>query len=579
MKQIMNRVLGKLAVEEIRDSIKRCANSSQISHEAERLAKHFGVSKSRIYEITIDIRPKRKSRADKGKRTADLMNHEGLKFAASLVVGHNIDPAEALRTAVERGYEIPIELPTFQRYLNEKGLNRKNRRTNRTNYRRFEAAAPGDVFQFDMSGIKERFFDLKTRKLVKVSVLDVSKNHPNENKNLVKVWRFVLTDDHSRRRFIRFVAVDKANSSHVVAFLMEAYQEMGVPKMLYTDNDAIIIGGRNKRASQILDKALADSGGYKLDQHKAGNSRATGKVEVAHQWVEKLEKLLGLFIEEGRALTMDVLNRFAVQICNEYNNRVHRTTGETPMARWNAQRHLIRTVDAKVLKSAFLVDEFSVTINGDLTFNHKGVCYQLPTDQMLENIVARQSRSNRVTIIFPDELDFYTLVDFDGNEYDIEKVIAAPDTFGEFKSTPDDIAEITRKELKKFAKENAKAEKEANRQGYQPKPIPIIDTVYEEPKTNVTAFPKPTVDVTQKVLEELPTVQQSYSASAYAGQLISFWDAVKKFGDQFAGKAECKNFLLDGIFQDKDDEQPETQVREAVENFVSPAKSRLRLAN
>lgn len=569
MKQMSNRVLGKLAIDDIRKSIERCTNRNQISAEAERLRKHFGVSKSRVYEITKDLRPVQKTRGDKGKRIADLMNDEGLKFAASLVVQYNIDPFEALWTAKERGYNVPVEVPTFVRYLNEHGLNRKNRLSNRTNYRRFEAAAPGEVFQFDISGSKERWYDTKTRKLVKISSLDVSKNHENENSNLVKVWRFVLIDDHSRLRFIRFVAVDKANSSHVVSFLLEAYEEMGVPLKMYTDNDKIIKYARTQRATKILDKSLADSGGYEQIFHKAGNSRATGKVEVAHKWVEKLEKLLGLFIAEGRVLTMEVLNRFAVQIERGYNNRVHRDTGQKPIDRWNAQRHLIRTVDANVLKSAFLVDEFDVIIGGDLTFRHKGICYQLPTDQLFQNLVARQSSKNKVKIIFPDHADFFTLVDFDANEYDIEKREAAPDVMGEFKSTPDDVAERTRKELKIFAKENAKIEKENNRQGYVPKPIAVIDTEFEMPKTNVSSFPKPTVDVTPQILDTMPTPHKIAAENAYAGQLISWYDAVRIFSDEFASKAECKEFL-DTVFASRDEELPEAQIRGALPSSERP---------
>ena len=556
----MTTKLGKHATDEIRDAIGRCTNSRQISAEVERLAEFNQISKSRIYEITKDIRPKRKSRSDKGKRVADLMEHEGLKLAAAWVIEHNMDPAEALRTVVERGYEIPIELATFQRYLRERGLNRKNRRNNSTNFRRFEAKAPGEVFQFDISGSKERWFDTKTRRIIQVSPLEVSKNHPNEKNNRTRVWRFVLVDDHSRRRYIRFVAVDKPNSSHVVTFLLEAYQEMGIPKILYTDNDAIIKFGRNKRASQILDKALENKGGYKLEHHLPGNSRATGKVEVAHQWVEKLEKMLGLYLAEGRIITMDVLNRFAQQMCIEWDHRVHRSTGEKPILRWNAQRHLVRTIDAEILRSAFLVDEFKVTINGDLTFSHKGIVYQLPTNQQFENLVHVQTRKKRVTIIFPDIADFYTLVDFDGNEFDIVKVEATADEFGEFKSTPDDIAATTRKELKKFAKEQAKVEKEQNKQGFLPKPIAVIDTIFQEPQTNISQFPKPTENVTEQIIEKLPGSQKSV---AYAGQLINYWEALINYEDYFHSKSDCKEFL-DTIFQSRDESQPESIIKEAV---------------
>lgn len=503
------------------------------------------------------------------------MESPGLKFAASLVVAYHIDPAEALRTAKERGFEVPVELPTFQRYLREHGLNRKNRRMNRTNFRRFEAANPGDVFQFDISGSKERWYDTKTRRIVNVSALEVSKNHENENKNRTRVWRFVLLDDFSRRKFIRFVACDKPNSSHVVAFLLEAYEEMGVPKILYTDNDQIIKYGRNRRAAQILDKSLADVGGYKLQQHLPGNSRATGKVENAHQSVEKFEKLLGLLIAEGRIIDLGVLDRFAKQLTIEANYKKHRETNEKPIDRWNSKRHTVRTVDAKILKSAFLCDEFEVRILDDLAFKYKGAAYQLPSDQGLENLVARQGKGNKVKIIFPDDMDFFTLIDFDGNEYDIVKVLATPDTFGEFKSLPEDVAEKTRKELKNFAKENARAVKELNQAGYTPKPIPIIDTVYEVEKTNMLSFPKPTVDVTPQILETLPTPHK-VAASGYAGELISWYDAVRIFNARFSSKSECKQFL-DTLFASREETQPEALIRNAVDS-VFEETPKLRVA-
>ncbi len=81
---------------------------------------------------------------------------------------------------------------------------------------------------------------------------------------------------------------------HVIDFLLDAFRELGVPRVLYTDNDAVIVSRRMKRAASILDRAFADTGGFKLDQHLPGNSQATGKVENAHQLVEKFEKLFGV---------------------------------------------------------------------------------------------------------------------------------------------------------------------------------------------------------------------------------------------------------------------------------------------
>ncbi|MBX7170181.1 MAG: hypothetical protein K1X72_04435 [Pyrinomonadaceae bacterium] len=599
----MNSKVGKLAKQEIKDCLGRCTTPRERSAEAERLANHFKISKDRVYAIfrkERDDKSERKTRSDKGKRVASIMENEGLKKAASIVLKNNLDPYKALAQVRLEGYEIPVADETFVRYLAESGLNRKTRRKGKTNYRRFQAELPGDVYQADISGLKERFsYDVTTRKIVKVTVLEESKNHPNENKNRINVWRFALIDDFSRRVYLKYFAVDKPSSSHFIEFFLEAYQELGVPKKLYTDNDAIIKHGRTKRACQILNKALAESGGYeqiKDDEtgyeqvfHEPGNSRATGKIERLHQTVEEYEKYLGLYIDQGRIITLEVLDRFAKNLIEQLNNVIHRATGEKPIDRWNSKRHLVRTIDAQLLKSAFLVDEFEVLINGDLTIRHKGETYQLPSDEIFINLVAAQSKKNKVKIILPDDADFLILIDFDGNEYEIDKAIATSDAFGDFKSLPEEQSVRNRKELIKFAKENAKAEKAALKEGQQPKPIAIIDTPTEFQKTNVLGFPKPKVDVTERIIKNLAeqrTEQKKEVTNpisevrkmAYSGKLITFWDAVNQFQEKFASKAECKEFLLLKCFKDKNDKQSETQVREIIEaHFIEI--SQLRIAN
>lgn len=561
----MNQVLGKYAIAEIREAIKNCKNSREIAAETARLAQLNGVSKSRIYEITKDLRPKRSTRRDKGKRVADLETDEALKFAASIVVEFNVNPAEALLLAKERGLTAPVELATFQRYLKEKGLHRKARRKPTTPHRRFEAERPGEMFQFDISGLKERWFDTRLRKIVSVSSLEVSKNHENAVKTRVRVWRFALLDDHSRKIFIRYYGVDKPNSSHVVDFLLRAYAALGVPHRLYTDNDAIIKFQRNKICSDVLSKALADSGGYELMHHVPGNSRATGKVERLHQTIEEYEKVIGLFLAEGRELSLDILNeKFAVNVANRYNNEVHGTTGQTPNERWNSTLSVVRLVDYELLKSIFMADEFDVLIKGDVTISVKGSTYQLPTNHVFQNWIGE-----RVRVIFPDNADFFTLIGLDGNEYDISKAVAAPDVAGEFQSTKESDAERLRKELKKHARENAKAVKNARDQfAVGPAPIPLIDDVpapAAKPETNVVPFPKTEQDVTGQIVENAP--RRPAAATAFKGSLLSFWHAYNKFLLEFSTKSECKAFL-DSLFSSRDEDLklPESEIRATLDN-------------
>ena len=567
---LMNQVLGKYAIAAIREAIERCANSKEISVETARLAAFYGVRKQRIYELTKDIRDEkfpRKTRSDKGKRAADLRRHEGLKYAAALVLKYDLLPEDALETARLRGYEVPVKLSTFQSYLRRHGLSQKARRANTRTHRRFEAKAPGDLFQFDISGTKQRWFDLKTRKILTLSELEVSKNHPNDNPRRVKIWRFNLLDDHSRYAFTRFFAVDKPTGSHVVEFLLMAFEEMGVPLALYTDNDVVIKYGLNKKTAELLDKVLENSGGYKLIHHLPGNSRATGKVENSHKRVEQTEKLIGLFLDEGRELTLEQLNDFATQLTLKYNDRKHRSTGQTPNDRWHSQRHVIRRIDAAKLKAVFLADKFDVALLGDLTIKHKGNHYQLPTSSDFPFSDWVESGIKKIKILFADSLEFFTVLGIDGKtDYQIPKVLAQPDVAGEFKQNAESSVERLRKELTSHADELAKQHRERNKSGYSPAPLPYFDTQHESEK--ILRFPLPVEEVTaEQVIAIAP--ERAASLDKYCGELMTFWDAVAEYEQHFAAIGECKSFL-DTVFADREDEVPQSEIDAALRFYQQP---------
>lgn len=543
-----NSKLGKNAVKEINETIERCANSTEIRAEVERLAAHFPVTASRIYEMTKHLRPERKTRSDKGKRAVDLKTDPDLKLVAGWVIEYDIKPADALLMAKERGMNIPIKFHTFLRYLKENGLGKQTRRNPVTPHVRFEADAPGAMYQFDMSGTKERWYDHKTRKIVSVSKLEVSKNHENSKLTRVKVWRFSLIDDHSRRIFVRYVAVLKPNSSHVVDFLLQAYSHLGVPFKLYSDNDVVIKYARNAQAAKILNKALEDEGGYELTQHLPGNARATGKVERLHQAVEQDEKFIGLYLAERGELTIDILNeKFAPAVENKKNNTVHRETGEKPLDRWNAKFSVVRKLDYELLKSAFEVDEFEVLLRGDLTFRLKGKGYQLPTG---DQFPFASWINQKIQVLFPDNLEFFTVIGLDGFEYDVVKEIAAPSVAGDFHAVAETGGEKLRKEVKAIAKADAKTKKAAFKSGENAAPIPFFDIDFApaEEKTNVTPFPKPETHITpQKIVAAAP----GRTSGIYSGILLDYWEAVNKFDKQFASKAECKSFM-DALFESRE---------------------------
>lgn len=541
----MKSKLGEHAKQEIIESIRPLTSSREIARCARDLATHFGVGIDRIYAITKGVRPSRKPRSDRGKRAVDIRTDQNLQLVAGWVDLYDIKTSDAVMMARERGIDVPIEFTTLNRYLREAGLDKRSRRNLRTPHVRFEAKAPGEMFQFDISGLKERWFDTKNRRILSVSTLDISQNHPNTKPTRVRVWRFSLIDDYSRRVYVRYVAVDKPNSSHVVDFLLHAYAELGVPKVLYTDNDAVIKFGRNKRATEILGKALADRGGYEVWFHLPGNSRATGKVERLHSTIEGDERFIGLYLAERGNLSIDVLNdRFAVAVANRINNRVHSSTGETPMNRWRAGYAVVRTLDYSQLRSAFMADEFSLKLRDDLTIRFNKKSYQLPTNDLYP---FADWIGQKLRVVFPDDQNYFTVVGLDGVEYDVPKELASPVAAGEFRS----VRQTEAQELRKSIRAVAKADAAENKKSVSA-PIPFFDMDFAatEPE-GVLSFPdtKPTIAVEP---EHIAAIAPGRVAANH-NPALNFWEAVDRFRSRFADKSECKRFM-DTIYASHDEE-------------------------
>src|SRR5690606_16878880 len=116
----------------------------------------------------------------------------------------------------------------------------------------------------------------------------------------LRVWQIMAVDDHSRRRFLRYVVCHHITSRHMVAFCCELFCEWGLPLRVYTDNGPEFKGFFAKAARIIASiPAISESGGYEHFTHAPGNPQASGKVEVAHQWAEKMDRYIGLAEQRG----------------------------------------------------------------------------------------------------------------------------------------------------------------------------------------------------------------------------------------------------------------------------------------
>ena len=548
----MNQLLGKNAIDEIRGSM-RGLTGKPAKQMAARMAELHSITLAHVYRLTADLRPARKKRADAGRRTYRLIEGTDVWKAAQLVIVDKLDPDQALLTIRTRDAE--AKLPTLEKFrqmLAEKGLGKKARRSGRRAYRRFEAEFPGEMFQIDVTALKIRWRDEKTRRIMRIEGVD--KNHPMMEKDKLRVWQIMLVDDHSRRRFLRYIATTHVTSKEMVRFECEAFERLGIPHRLYTDNGSEFKGYHIK-AAKILNRVLENDGGYQHFTHAPGNSQASGKVEVAHRWAEKMDRLVGLAVSEGQNVTIEDLNRFADRVCEYYDGLVHRGTGEKPIDRWYGKRVVVRKLPADIIESALLSDEFTVTLDASMTVAHKGIVYKVPGAQPFVNYIGQ-----KVTIVVPPSIDLILLTLPDGAEYEIKKITATADKAGEFRSTADSSAEDLKKRLRTTRKEEIREIKAKRKLTGQIAPVPHFNVPVEQPATNVTHFPH-----LEKVasVEEVAAVTPIVQPPAYDPP-FSYWQAVAEFSGQFTGGVdEAKEFLL-GIFPGQAGEVSKSEVETAI---------------
>ena len=551
-----NKTLSDLSVQEIRKAMDGLVDK-EAKKEAVRLADLYGCSWQHIYKLTKDLREgNRKIRSDKGKRHWELLEGTDIWVAAQYVIVDKLDPDEALRMADARGYKDLPSLYTFQSMLRENGLSRKQRKSGRRPHVRFEAQYPGEIFQVDATGLKKRWLDLDTRSVLQIEGID--KNHPNLDAKKERVWQLMLVDDFSRRHFLRYVHATSITSTHLVHFLCEAFEKMGVCRKLYADNGSEF-KKRHFNAEKILNTILADKGGYVYEPHLPGNAQATGKVEKAHQWAEKMDKYVGVAISEGQEVNIDILNKMADNVCAYYNEaRIHRGTGQKPIDRWFSKRTVIRRLPAEIIKAALLSEEFDAILKHDMTVEREGSIYQIPGEHPYVDYTGE-----KVWVVIPPELEIMLITLPDKSTHEIPKVLFSAQTAGEYASFEESNAQRLTKRLRATRIDERKALKKQNKLTGEVAAIPFLNQAVEIPKSNQLHFPhKEDESSAQEVAAAAPG---TVPLSLLSAKQISYWKAVGTMNEFFEDAHECQQFFLT-VFGSEDAELPIEDVIAAVEN-------------
>lgn len=558
----MNQRLGTTARDEIRTAMQGLTGTAA-KQEAERQAAIHGCSWKYIYGMTEDLREgNRKQRSDAGKRKYELVPGTDVFTAASLVIGGKLDPDQALLTHLANHPDARLPaIQYFRNMLREKDLSRKQRLSKRRAFRPWEAENPGQLIQVDCTALKVRWQDEKTRRILRI--VGVDKNHPDPGDNKIRVWQIMAVDDHSRRRHMRYVATRQVTSRDMVEFACELFCLWGVPREVYTDNGSEF-KGYFIRAEKILSKILDPYGGYIHTRHLPNNSQASGKVENAHKWAEKMDRYIGLAIAKGEEVTFEKLNPFADEICNFYNTqRVHRATGQTPLARWTTTPVLLRKIPSEDIRSALLSDERTVTLDPSMTIAFDGKIYRIPGVQPFVNFIGQ-----KVKVVVPMTIDLILITLPDNTEWEIEKLIATPDNAGEFKSVAESTGQQLQKQLKeKFKADNA-ADKEKKKLTGEIYRVPHFNYQVEVPATPVLNFPHPEVVITTQEVNAVTPIPQT----VYAGVDFTYWKAVGTYSDRFkGGTEEAKDFLL-GLFPGEQGVIPSLEIEAAIDDRFKEAE-------
>ena len=309
------------------------------TNEVKRLAKYYNCSISTIWRKAnkAGIRV-RKERSNKGETAVDewILEHAAALINKSRRKNDKFtfDIKEIYKHMQEDlGIVIDVSYPRFCELLRERGLTVSEFKK-ATPHVQVISEYPNQLHQFDVSICLQWYFDDKKGELEENTDLKrkyysnkIEQTVEKELRGKKKLHRYVLVDHTSGAFFFWYYNALGENSIDGADFLFKAwsskkelvstitkeeyngiYQFQGLPKILYTDQGAIL-----KRKAL---KNLMESLNIQVEFHQSGNPRAKGMVEGLMNIIEKgFESRLKIYGIKN----IDELNAYALKWCVERN--------------------------------------------------------------------------------------------------------------------------------------------------------------------------------------------------------------------------------------------------------------------
>ena len=306
----------------------------------------------------------------KDRNTSRALDQE---LQASLIRLRQANPGVSLPVFVKIARSVGIVEPehtpskdSLYRLFKRAGIEKDTRLPE--DRRRFETELSNDLWQSDCMHGPKVVHDGKLRKAYLFAVID-------DHSRLITNARFYLAEDLDSYRDC----------------LIGAFQKRGLPRRLYVDNGAAFRSNALKYACAKLGVALLHSRPYV--------PQGRGKIERFFRSVRM--QFIPLLPNE---LTLEILNeRLTHWIDDDYHERKHSSTGQTPLERYLAQVHLLRAAPPD------LRDYFRIParrkVDKDRTVTLEGHVYEAPLGLMGQTIslLYHQDDLSRVEVISGDQ--------------------------------------------------------------------------------------------------------------------------------------------------------------------------------
>lgn len=398
-------------------------SGSEAKKEAAALAQVFGVAPSRIYEVSKDVRPSRKRRADAG--TMRSMDEETFNTLAAYSVQANFDANRLMVIAEENGLDA-VSPTTFNRYLRDRGISRRQLKRKIHVHRPWEAPASNILHQVDSTQAETFYLNEDGS----IGFEPEARRYKNKRGNQRPRLHLVsIVDDYSRCCWAQFVVGNAAPQWLQVLHAAwspkgDAYFPFwGLPEAIYTDNDAVVKSTMFRKALGALD--------VKIKTTSVDNPQAKGKVERTMRWLGDYQQMLRFKGFES----IDALNADLFDFLIGMNNRIHGATKQKPFMRWVAGIDTARRPPAAEHLERLSLDTRRAKVYADMTVHVNGTIWLLPRHQDLVDLATREAS---VEVCWYRADPSQIIVSTGDKEWllDAAKSRPEPDVAGEFKTLP-----------------------------------------------------------------------------------------------------------------------------------------------